>query len=122
MNSKTIDKLFFSGKEEDFVYFSEQFEGRMYVLKLNKILDGTVGYREFIPTLRGRPSQEQIDAADRKGKEIFDKNRWRFGMNLFSASIRSQFYFCDHIGEKDLKLGACCVRGLKVLRGRVYKN
>ena len=40
MNSKTIDKLFFSGKE-DFVYFSEQFEARMYVLKLNKILEGT---------------------------------------------------------------------------------
>ena len=43
-------------------------------------------------------------------------------MNLFSVSTRSQFYFCDHIGEKDLKTGACCVRGLKILRGRVYKN
>ena len=52
------------------VYFSEQFGPRLYVLKLNKILDGTVGYREFTPTLRGRPSQEQIDAADRKGKKI----------------------------------------------------
>ena len=62
MNSKTIDKLSFSGKEEDFVYFSEQFDARMYVSKFNKILDGNVGYMEFIPTLRGRPSQEQIDA------------------------------------------------------------
>ena len=64
MKSKTIDKFFFSAKEEDFVFFSEQFEARMYVLKLKKILDGTVGYREFITKLRARPSQEQIDAAN----------------------------------------------------------
>ena len=57
MNSKSIiDKLFYSGREEDSVYFSEQFEARIYVLKLNKFLHGTVGYRDFIPTLRGRPS------------------------------------------------------------------
>ena len=42
-------------------------------------------------------------------------------MNLFSASKRVQLYFCDHIGEKDLKFGACCVRGLKVLRPRLQK-
>ena len=48
-------------------------------------------------------------------------NKWPFSMNLFSASTRSQFYFCNHIGGKDLKLGACCVRGLKNFRGRVYK-
>ena len=73
MNSKTIDKRFFSGKEEDFVYFSEQFVARMYLLKLNKTLDITVGYRE--PTLRGRPSQKQNDAAGRKGKEIFGEKQ-----------------------------------------------
>ena len=91
-------------------------------MKLNKIFDGTVGYRDFIPTLRGRPSQEQIDAADRKRNEIFNEKQMPFGMNLSSDSTRSQFYFCDHVGEKDLKPGACCVRGLKVLRGHVYKN
>ena len=72
MNSKIIDKLFFSGKEEDYVYFSEQLEARMFVLKLNKIIDGTVGYRELIPTVMRRPSQEQIDAADKKRKVIFE--------------------------------------------------
>ena len=75
MNSRTIVKFFFSGKEEDFVYFSEQFEVRMYVLKLNKIFGSTVGYREFIPTMRGRHSQEQIDATDRKRNETFDKKQ-----------------------------------------------
>ena len=68
-----IVKVFSSGKEEDFVYFSEQFEAPMYVLKLIKFLDGTVGYQKFTSTLRGQPSQEKIDEADRNGKEAFDE-------------------------------------------------
>ena len=93
----------------------------MYVLKLNKILDGTVGYREFIPTLRGRPSQEQIDAANRKEKDIFDEKQMAIWYELVQCLDKKSF-FCNHIGEKNLKLGACCVRCLKVLRGGVYKN
>ena len=93
MNSKTIDKLFFSGKEEDFVYFSEPFEARMYVLKLNKILDGTVGFRDFIPTLRGRPSQEQIDAADRTGKQIFDEKQLAIWYELVQCLDKKSVLF-----------------------------
>ena len=122
MNSKATDKVFFSGKEEDFVYFSEQFEARMYVLKLNKILDGTVGYREYIPTLRGQPSEEQNDAADRKGKEIFDEKQMAICYELAQCLDRKSVLFLRPYRGKDLKLGACCVRGLKLLRGRVYKN
>ena len=50
---------------------------RTFVLKLYDFLDGVVGYRKFISTLRGRPSQEQIDTADRKGKKfVFDFERF----------------------------------------------
>ena len=94
----------------------------MYVLKLNKILDGAVGYREFIPTLRGRPSQEQIDAADRKGKEIFDEKQMAICYELVQCLDKKSVLFLRPYRGKDLKLGVCCVRGLKVLRGRVYKN
>ena len=66
MDDKKDDKFFFSGKEEDVACFSEQFEAQTYVLKLNKILDGTVGYNGFIPTLKGRLSQEQINPANQK--------------------------------------------------------
>ena len=45
------------------VYFSEQFEGRMYVLTLKKYLDGTVCCKEYIPM--GIPSKEQLEADDR---------------------------------------------------------
>ena len=93
MNSKTIDILFFSGKDEDFVFFSEQFEVQLYVLKLNKILDGTVGYREFIRTLWGRPSQEQFDAANRKGKEIFDKKQMAIWCELVQCLDKNSVLF-----------------------------
>ena len=71
MNSKIVEKHFFSCKEEDFVYFSEQFEARMYVSKLNKNFDGTVEFIESLSTLSGRLTQEQIDVANIIEKDIF---------------------------------------------------
>ena len=32
--------------------------------------------------------------------KLLTKNRWPFSMNLFSASTRIQFCFCDNIGER----------------------
>ena len=65
----------------------------MYVLKLNKNLDGTVGYREFIPTLRGRPSHEQSDAADGKGKEIFDEKQMAIRYELVQCLDKKSVLF-----------------------------
>ena len=70
MNSKIVEKLFFSFKEEDFVYFSGQIEARMYVFKLNKNFDGTVEFIESLPTLSGRLLQEQIYVANILEKDI----------------------------------------------------
>ena len=44
------NRIVFLGKEEDFSYFEEQFEARIFHLKLNKILDETVDYRNFMPS------------------------------------------------------------------------
>ena len=38
MATYRLDKLSFSGKEEDFLHFQEQFESRMYMLKLHDAL------------------------------------------------------------------------------------
>ena len=70
--SKT-DRIVFSGKEKDFSYFEEQFEARIFHLKLNKILDETVDYRNFMPSLRPNASSDQKQAAIDKGKEIFEE-------------------------------------------------
>ena len=64
--SKT-DRIVFSGKK-DFSYFEEQFEARIFYLKLNKILDETVDYSNFMPSLRPNASSDQKQAAIDKGK------------------------------------------------------
>ena len=65
--SKT-DRIVFSGKEGAFSYFQEQFGARNFHLKLNKILDETVDYRNFMPRLRPNASSDQKQAAIDKGK------------------------------------------------------
>ena len=66
------DRIVFSGKERNFSYFEEQFEARNFHLKLNKILDETVDYRNLMPSLRPNASSDQKQAAIDKGKEIFE--------------------------------------------------
>ena len=43
-----LESLKFSGKDEDFVLFSEQFEARMYLLKLRGVLLGTETEEDFL--------------------------------------------------------------------------
>ena len=81
--SKT-NRIVFSGKEEDFSYFEEQFEARIFHLKLNKILDETVDYRNFMPSLRPNASSDQKQAAIVKAKRFLKKNSCRSGANLCS--------------------------------------
>ena len=61
----------FSGKEEDFLYFSEQFEPRIFVLKLYKVLDGSSTFEDYVPSTRPNASRAEKDAAIDKGREIF---------------------------------------------------
>ena len=122
MNSKTTDKLFFSGEEEDFVYFSEQFEAGMYVLKLNENLDGTIVYRDFIPTLRGRHSQEQIEVADRKGKEIFVEKQMAIWYEVVQClDKKSVSFFQPYRGKGSKAWSVLCKRFKEVLRGCFLK-
>ena len=121
MNSKTINKFFFSGKEEDFVYFSEQFEARRYVLELNKILDGTVGYRDFIPTLRGGPSHEQIDA-NRNGKQIFDEKQMAIWYELVRCLDKKSVLFLQpYRGKRSEASSVLCKRFKSFERPRLQK-
>ena len=39
------ERIVFSGKEEDFLYFAEQFEARIFHLKLNKVINREVDER-----------------------------------------------------------------------------
>ena len=67
--SKT-GRVVFSGKDEDFSYCEEQFEARTFHLKFNKILDETVDYGNFMPSLRPNASSDQKQAAIDKGRDF----------------------------------------------------
>ena len=67
--------MILSGKEENFSYFEEQFMAGIFLLKLNRILDETVDYRNFMPKLRPNESSDQKQAAIDKVKEIFKEKQ-----------------------------------------------
>ena len=52
-----LERLVFSGKEEDFAFFADQFEARMYILKLDKVLLDKVK----ITIAVDRTDQTQVD-------------------------------------------------------------
>ena len=90
--------------------------------KLTNFLDGTVEYREFIPTLRGRPSQEQIDAADRKGKEIFDEKQMAIWYELFQCLDKKSVLFLQpYWGKGSDAWSVLCQRFKSFERPRLQK-
>ena len=64
------ERIVFSGKE-DFLYFAEQFEARIFHLKLNKVINREVDEKDFAPSVRNNATVEQREASLRKGREIF---------------------------------------------------
>ena len=66
-----LEKLFFSGKDEDFAAFSEQFEARMYMLNLGKCLEDKLtvpAYKE--DETRGEETA-RVKAEDERKKQRF---------------------------------------------------
>ena len=68
-------RIQFSGKEEDFLYFSEQFKARIFVLKLYKVLDGSSTFEDYVPSTRPNASRAKKDAAIAKGRENFKEKQ-----------------------------------------------
>ena len=70
-------KLMFSGKEEDFMTFMEQFEARMYLLKLNWAL------RDKITTPAIKPGEQVEETQAREDAEAArDVMRYQVGCDL----------------------------------------
>jgi len=64
-----LEKLTFSGREEDFPFFAEQFEARMILLKLGDVLNGSDGEESFSEEVSERQQLvwcELIMCLDRK--------------------------------------------------------
>ena len=66
MSSESESKIL-SGREDDFVYFAEQFEARIHSLKLVLTDDDT--YKDYMPNVRNGASEEQrTHAVKKEGK------------------------------------------------------
>ena len=73
MSSKT-NRVVFSGREDDFKYFAEQFEARMHSSKLGKVPSGEAAYLDYLQAVRNNSSEEQRRQAIEKGRgELAEK-------------------------------------------------
>ena len=72
MSSKS-ERLVFSGCEDDFLYFAEQFEARMHSFKLGKVLSGEATYLDYMQTVRNNSSEEQRRQATEKGRKELEE-------------------------------------------------
>ena len=71
-----FSRVLFSGKEEDFAYFQEQFDARMYCLKLLDVKECRLTEKEIEQKLREGTNQEGCNKAKEKqaGNMMKDKN------------------------------------------------
>ena len=63
-----LEKLTFSGKDDDFAFFADQFEARMYMLQLDSVLLDKVVIKEADQTNEEDKVREQKDKDDLAGK------------------------------------------------------
>ena len=57
------ERIVFSVDEEDFLYFAEQFEARIFHLKLNKVINREVDEKDFAPSVRNNAIVQQREAS-----------------------------------------------------------
>jgi hypothetical protein len=62
------NKIYFTGREEDFMGFEEKFEARMYMQKLKRILDGKCTAKDL--TGKADPTETELEVAEEKLAEL----------------------------------------------------
>ena len=68
MSSKS-ERITFSGREDGFVCFAEQFEARVHSLKLGRATTGDATHEKYMPTVRNGASEEQRAQVVNKGRK-----------------------------------------------------
>jgi hypothetical protein len=92
--SKQKHKLYFSGKDEEFVAFSEKFEARMFMQKLKHVLDGRVDAKSL--TAKEEPTEEELNSAEEK----LDELKYEIWCELISViDNKSINYIRKHKGD-----------------------
>ena len=87
------ERIVFSGKEEDFLYFAEQFEARIFHLKLNKVINREVDEKDFAPSVRNNATVKQRAASLRKGREILGEKELHVWYELVQCLDKKSVLF-----------------------------
>ena len=101
------ERIRFSGKEGDFLYFSEQFEARIFVFNLYKVLDGCSLFEDYVPSTRPNASRAEKNKAIDKGREILKKKQMQIWYELVSALDMLSVLYLRPYKEMGLKHGMC---------------
>ena len=87
------ESIVFSGKDEDFLYFAEQFEARIFHLELNKIINRELDEKDFAPLVRIDATVEQRVATLRKGREILEEKELHVWYELVQCLVKKSVLF-----------------------------
>ena len=93
----------FSGKEEDFLYFAEQLEARIFHLKLIKVINRELDEEDFAPNVRNIATVEQREASLRKGREILGEKELHVWYELVQCLDKKSVLFLKPYKSKGSK-------------------
>lgn len=83
-----LDKLVFSGREQDFTCFMEQFEARMYMLKLDKAVHDKIKTPKYEDTEEAQATTDRVAA-----EEVRDDLRYQVWCELVQCLDRKSIMF-----------------------------
>ena len=121
MSSKS-EGIIFSGREDDFVYFAEQFEARIHSLKLGKVLIGDATHEDYMPSVRNGASDEQRAQAVNKGREKLEERKGTLCYQLVQALDKKSVLFLRSHKSDGTKAWDILSKRSRVSRGRNYIN
>ena len=106
-----LESLKFSGKDEDFVLFSEQFEARMYLLKLRGVLLGTETEEDFLQKDKPNASREHREEARVKAAKVFEDKKYHVWCELVQClDAKSVLFLPSQKGDGPAAWGKLCER------------
>ena len=132
MSSK-LERLVFSGREDDFLYFAEQFEARMHSLKLGKVLSAEATYLDYVPAVRNNSSEEQrrqaiekgseeLEEGGKKGREELEEKKRTLWYELVQALDKTSVLFLSpHKGDGNRAWDVLCKRFKSFERPQLHK-
>ena len=104
-----LESLKISGIEDDFVMLFEQFESRMYLLRLFGVLNGSEGVESFILKAGSGSSEEERQEAKEKAAEVFADKKYKIWCELVQCLVKNLFVR-SHKGDGPAAWKALCDR------------